>query len=88
MDLKDYRKKIDEIDGEILRLFEARMALAGKISAWKQANKQSVFQPEREKQKLESIKQQADPKLLSYDRALFETLFELSRSYQEERLRP
>lgn len=88
MDLKDYRKKIDEIDGEILRLFEERMVLAGEIGAWKQTNEQPVFQPEREKQKLESLKLQADPELFPYDTALFETLFELSRSYQKERLRP
>ena len=88
MELKDYREKIDEIDREILRLFEERMTLAGEIGRWKQENNLPVFQPDREVQKLESLKKQADPKWLSYDTTLFQKLFELSRSCQDERLRP
>ena len=88
MDLTDYRGKIDEIDSQILRLFEARMALSGKIAAWKQKNGQPVFQPEREAQKLEHLKAQADPALLPYDRKLLEALFSLSREYQESRSEP
>lgn len=88
MELKDYREKIDEIDREILRLFEKRMTLAEEIGRWKQENSLPVFQPDREIRKLESLKQQADPKWVAYDTALFQKLFELSRSCQDERLRP
>ena len=88
MDLTEYRKKIDEIDGKILRLFEERMALAGEIGRFKQENDLPVFQPERESQKLDSLKTQARPEFLLYDRELLETLFALSRKYQEERPRP
>ena len=88
MDLTDYRSRIDEIDGEILRLFEKRMALAGEIGAWKRSRSLPVFQPEREAQKLEALKNQADPQLLSYDTELFQTLFSLSRKYQKSRLQP
>lgn len=88
MDLADYRSRIDEIDREILRLFEKRMVLAGEIGAWKQARSLPVCQPEREAQKLDALKNQASPELLPYDTELFNTLFSLSRSYQEKECRP
>lgn len=86
MDLTEYRAKIDEIDGALLRLFEQRMTLAGEIGQWKQENNLPVFQPEREAQKLAGLKKQADPELLPYETEFFRTLFALSRKYQESRL--
>lgn len=88
MELEAYRNKIDKIDEEILRLFEKRMELAGEIGQWKRENHMPVFQPEREAQKLDCLKKQADSRLSPYAMKLFETLFALSRAYQESRLQP
>ena len=38
MDLNDYRKQIDEIDSQLLDLFERRMELAKDIADYKKQN--------------------------------------------------
>ena len=51
MELSDYRKKLDEIDDEILRLFAERMEIAADIAAWKKERELPVLDARREKEK-------------------------------------
>lgn len=47
-DIDDYRKKIDEIDREITRLFEERMDIVIKVGEYKKQNNLPVFNKTRE----------------------------------------
>lgn len=51
--LEALRKEIDEIDAELVRLFEARMVVAGKIADAKQEIDKPIFDEKREKLVLE-----------------------------------
>lgn len=59
-DLSECRKQIDEIDRQIARLFQERMAVAGEVAAYKRATGKKVFDKEREDQKLEQVREYAD----------------------------
>lgn len=52
-ELDGYRKKIDEIDKEITRLFEERMDTVIKVGEYKKANNLPVLNKDREKQVIE-----------------------------------
>ena len=84
MDINDYRKKIDEIDKDIVRLFTERMETAAGIAKWKKENGKPVLDAEREKQKLDAVLSLAPQNMEEYTRELYKFLFELSRNYQEK----
>ena len=79
MELSDYRKRLDEIDEEILHLFSERMDIAVEIASWKQENSLPVLDARREKEKLQRIEEMSDPDLSDYSFTLFSMLMELSR---------
>ena len=82
MDLNDYRKRIDEIDEQLLALFVRRMETAGDIAAYKKANGLRVFDMRREKEKLREIADKTPEELREYALSLYSLIFELSRSRQ------
>lgn len=84
MDLKDLRKDIDEIDKQIIDLFQKRMKVASKIADYKRTNNLPVLDSKREREKLNEISQMGENDFKSYLRVLYSLLFELSRSYQEK----
>ena len=55
MDLLELRDKIDEIDSEIVRLYEERMEVCKKVAEYKIENGKQVFDKEREKQKTSKV---------------------------------
>ena len=82
MDLNDYRKRIDEIDEQLLALFVRRMETAGDIAAYKKANGLRVLDMRREKEKLREIADKTPEELREYALSLYSLIFELSRSRQ------
>ena len=85
MDLNEIRKEIDQIDDELVRLFCQRMHTAAKVADYKKANNLPIFQPARERAKLQDVAEKAGPEMGNYTRVLYSMLFELSRSYQSKR---
>ena len=85
MDLQDYRKEIDAIDDELVRLFGQRMDIAAKIADYKKENNLPILGPAREREKLADVAAKAGPEMANYTRVLYSMLFELSRSYQSKR---
>ncbi len=83
MDIQDFRRQIDEIDQEIVSLFEKRMALSAQIAQYKRERGLAIFVPEREAEKLAMVTSQADPALIPYVQSLYQSIFTLSRKYQE-----
>lgn len=85
MDLTELRKEIDKLDDEMVRLFGQRMEIAAQISDYKKENNMPIFQPARERAKLQDVAKKAGPEMENYTRVLYSMLFELSRSYQSKR---
>ena len=85
MDLQDYRKEIDAIDDELVRLFGKRMDIAAKIADYKKEQGLPIHVPAREREKLVDVAAKAGPEMANYTRVLYSMLFELSRSYQSKR---
>ena len=84
MDLQELRKNIDDIDRELIRLFEARMDVAAGIAAYKKANHLPVLDARRERDKLAEIGENCREEMQTYVQMLYSMIFELSRSYQGE----
>lgn len=83
-ELEQYRQKITDLTGEILDLFEARMALSEKVAAYKKAHGLPIHQPEREADLIRTLTQgRKDPKACQ---ALLESLMTLSKKRQEQYL--
>ena len=57
MDIDHWRKEIDEIDAELLRLLNVRARLALKVGALKQAAHLPFCDPERERTVLQRLQQ-------------------------------
>ena len=55
LDLQEIRGRLDEIDGELVRLFEQRMQLCSDVAEFKMETGKAVYDGEREKQKLEAV---------------------------------
>ena len=86
MTIDDYRKEINHLDNELLRIFNERASLALKIGEIKKVHGIPVYDPEREKRIFETISK-ANPGPLENDAIvrLFERVIDESRRL--ERLR-
>lgn len=82
MELTEYRQELDKIDREIVRLFVQRMEISSRIGVWKLHENMSVFQPERERQKLETLLSETPAELHESIAALYGVIFALSRKQQ------
>lgn len=88
MDLEELRRKIDEIDEGLVRLFQQRMDVSSEIAVFKHQNNLSIHDPARERQKLYDLSTKMDAGRESYITALYSLLFELSRAEQERIINP
>lgn len=88
MDLLELRNRIDEIDGELTKLFEERMKTAALVGKYKQENNVPVFNRQREREVLNNATSNVSEELQSYTKTLYQTIFELSRSYQKRIIYP
>ncbi len=86
MDLKNIRNDIDAIDTQICDLFKKRMDLALEVAKEKEKTNTPVINKAREKEVLLKISEEIGEPLDGYGRILFNTLFDLSRSYQNNYL--
>ncbi len=85
MDIEDYRNKIDEIDGELVKLFEKRMNVAMNIAKYKKQNNLEIINSSRESEVIEKNIQRLQNKDLSlFTEKFFVNLMKLSRSYQKK----
>ena len=82
MDLNDYRKQINEIDAQLVDLFEARMEVSKNIAAYKKQAGLPTRDEKREKEILEKHSKEVKPELSIYIYEFFEKLMQLSRDYQ------
>lgn len=83
MELNECRAQIDALDAQLLALFVRRMELSEEIAAQKKAHGLAVRDAAREEERLRAVAAQCPEELRPYARALWQTLFALSRRYQE-----
>lgn len=86
-DLIELRDGIDEIDSEIVRLYEERMKLVSEVAEYKIETGKKVFDKEREIQKLDRLSSMAVDRFSKNGiRELFEQIMSVSRKKQYQLL--
>lgn len=86
MDLKDYRNKIDQIDSQLVKLFEERMEIVLKIADYKRDNNIAILNQGREKEVVEkNIERLKNKDFASSLEKLLITMMDLSKKEQEKR---
>ena len=86
--LEESRSAIDEVDRQIVRLFEQRMMIARDVARYKIENGLPVLDRSREEKVLDSRAAMVeDPDWQGSVRALYECIMGLSRAEQEKLLR-
>jgi chorismate mutase/prephenate dehydratase len=82
MKLSDYRDRLNQIDEELVSLFEKRMTISREIAALKSDTGQPVADRGRERAILARVTDRLPAELQNYGGILYSTIFDLSRSYQ------
>lgn len=83
LDLLEIRSQLDEIDHEIVELFERRMKLSGEVAEFKIATGKPVYDKEREMQKIGSVTDMVDDGFMKQAVSeLFTQMMTISRHYQ------
>ncbi len=83
-DINELRGEIDKIDLELLDLIEKRMAVSRKIGVSKRERGKEVYDPGRERVKLEALKANAGFESSGYIEEIYETIFKVSKAHQEK----
>jgi chorismate mutase-like protein len=89
MDISDWRKKIDEIDGRIVELLSARARAAHEIGRLKRDRGMPIYEPDREQAVLKHIAE-ANPGPLSGRElvSIYERIMDIMRLIQQEEIAP
>ena len=81
--LEQYRKEIDQIDEQLVDLFEKRMDTAKKVGEYKKERGLEIFCPDREKAVIKKRTEQTkNPAYRQYTAEFFEDIMRISRSLQ------
>ena len=83
-DLPALRARLDDIDRELLALFERRMAVCGEVAEYKKEKGLAILDAGREEQKLGAIREACAPELRDEAESLFREIMALSRRRQRE----
>lgn len=83
MDLLEIRNEIDEIDAQIVKLYEERMEACKKVAEYKIENGKKVFDKVREAEKIKKVKSLTSNDFNSHGvEELFEQIMSVSRKLQ------
>ena len=88
LDLGEIRKNIDAIDDQLLELFKQRMGLTRKVAEYKAAHNMVVFQSEREKAIIRSVRDRSPEELKSSAEFLFTNIMDISKCGQNNAITP
>ena len=87
MNLEECRTRIDQIDEKILELYLERMNTVIEVAKYKKERNLPVLHPKREQEIIVKQRSKAPEELKQYVEALYQTLMETSRAYQNELLK-
>lgn len=83
MDLAELRKEIDDIDRQIVALYEQRMGISAQVAEYKIETGKKVFDKEREMEKIEKVKALTHNEFNRHGvEELFEQIMSISRKLQ------
>lgn len=84
MDINELRKQINDIDEQLVDLFNKRMAVSLGVAQYKLESGMPVLDKSRERAILEKVAGASSPEIANYTRMLYSNIFDLSRSYQHK----
>lgn len=84
MSLGKFRDEIDEIDSQLLELFQKRMDVVKQVAEYKLKEDQPVLHPDREKEIITKRTNQAKEEYKEYVQPFYENMMSLSRKLQEK----
>jgi len=85
MTIEDWRKKIDEVDRQIVRLLNERARYVGEIVKLKHQQGMAVYSPEREEEVVNNvIAHNSGPLSQDAVRRVFERIIDESRRFEQE----
>lgn len=88
MDMENLRNEIDEIDDSLVKLFEKRMQSTARLAKYKKEHSVPVSDRTREREIIYRMSGKVAPELAGYTKSLYNTLFDLSKSYQNSLISP
>jgi chorismate mutase len=89
MDIEDWRRKINEVDLQLVRLINQRAQCAQEIGKLKRDSAMPVYEPDREKIIFENIaRANAGPLSDVQLRQVYERLVDVMRQLQREEMSP
>lgn len=81
--LDEYRKEIDELDDELIKLLNRRMEVVQKVGELKRTGKTAIYRPEREKAIIDRLEASSQGILnRAAIEAIFFEIFAVSRNYE------
>ena len=86
MEIQVIRKRIDEADEQLVQAFSKRMRAAADIADYKREHGLPVWDPAREREVMARQTQAAGEDMAMDIKLLYNTIFDISRSYQQRRL--
>ena len=86
MDINELRANINRTDDELKALFERRMETSADIARYKSEHDMPVLDRSRERAIIDRVTHGQSEEMAGYTRVLYNTLFDLSRSYQSRRM--
>lgn len=85
MEISDWRKKIDEVDEQIVRLINQRAEAAQAIGALKQKSELPVYEPQREKDVFEHVRRSNQGPLSNTEIVdIYERIIDVMRALQKK----
>lgn len=83
-DINECRKRIDEIDDVLIKLFEERMEIAISVANYKKENNLPIFNKEREEEVIgKNLSKIQNDNLKEYGAKMLHCLMDLSKDYQK-----
>lgn len=87
MDIADWRKKIDEIDRQIIRLINDRAQCAQEIGKLKRSTDMPIYEPDRERVIFENVRKENQGPLPDLEvRHIYERIIDVMRKLQKEQI--
>ena len=86
MSIEELRQKINDIDSRLVKDFDERMKVALEIEKYKKENNMPVLDPAREREVINRQTGCVDESMAMYVKLLYNTIFDISRSYQQRYL--
>ena len=83
MNREEIRMEIDDVDELLTGLFERRMRAARDMASYKKEHGMPVYDAKREEEKMNEVCAMVPEEVRDYVKRLYETIFSLSREYQE-----